>query len=57
MSRRNVPEYFFSAVRGCPRLCARTNPWFRGQTLLVLGHGGGGVPPTQHHCMCTSNLH
>ena len=23
-------------------MCARTNPWFRGQTLLVLGHGGGG---------------
>ena len=22
---------FFSAVQGCPRLCARTNPWFRGQ--------------------------
>ena len=44
MSWRNAPENFFSAVRGCPRLCARTNPWFRGQTLLVLGHGGGGVP-------------
>ena len=42
MSRRNAPENFISAVRGCPRLCARTNPWFRGQTLLVLGHGGGG---------------
>ena len=59
MSWRNVPENFFSAVRGCPRavrknqplvprsnlggnVCARTNPWFRGQTLLVLGHGGGG---------------
>ena len=24
-------KFFFSAVRGCPRLCARTNPWFRGQ--------------------------
>ena len=33
MSRRNTPENFFSAVRGCPRLCARTNPWFRGQIL------------------------
>ena len=43
MSRRNAPEIFFSAVRGCPRLCARTNPWFRSQTLLVPGHGGGGV--------------
>ena len=31
MSRRNAPENFFSAVRGCPRSCARTNPWFRGQ--------------------------
>ena len=27
--RRN----FFSAVRGCPRSCARTNPWFRSQIL------------------------
>ena len=33
MSWRNAPENFFSAVRGCPRLCARTNPWFRGQIL------------------------
>ena len=33
MFRRNAPENFFSAVRGCPRLCARTNPWFRGQIL------------------------
>ena len=33
MSRRNAPEIFFSAVRGCPRPCARTNPWFRGQIL------------------------
>ena len=33
MSRRNAPEKFFSAVRGCPRPCARTNPWFRGQLL------------------------
>ena len=24
---------FFSAVRGCPRSCARTNPWFRGRIL------------------------
>ena len=23
----------FSAVRGCPRSCARTNPWFRGRIL------------------------
>ena len=33
MSRRNAPENFFSAVRGCPQPCARTNPWFRGQIL------------------------
>ena len=43
MSWRNAPENFFSAVRGCPRPCARTDPWFRGQTLPVPGHGGGGV--------------
>ena len=24
---------FFSAVRDCPRPCARINPWFRGQIL------------------------
>ena len=29
----NAPENFFSAVRGCPRSCARTNPWFCGQIL------------------------
>ena len=50
--------HFFSAVRGCaavcknqplvPRsnfggkVCARIDPWFCGQTLPVLGHGGGG---------------
>ena len=33
MSRRNAPEIFFSAVRGCPPPCARTNPWFRGHIL------------------------
>ena len=33
MSRRNAPENFFSAVRGCSRLCARTNPWFHSQIL------------------------
>ena len=42
MPRRNAPENFFPAVRGCPRSCARTNPWFRGRTLPVPGHGGGG---------------
>ena len=34
MPRRNAPENFFSAVRGCPRSCARTNPWFRGRILV-----------------------
>ena len=24
------------------KACARTAPWFRGQTLLFLGHAGGG---------------
>ena len=24
------------------KVCSRTDPWFRGQTLLVPGHGGGG---------------
>ena len=32
---------FFSAVRGCPRSCARTAPWFRGQTTRFVGTGGG----------------
>ena len=41
MPWHNAPEFFFSAVRGCPRSCARTNPWFRSQTLLFLGTGGG----------------
>ena len=29
------------------KVCARTDPWFRGQTLLVPGHGGGRVGPTR----------
>ena len=33
MPRRNAPETFFSAVWGCPRACARTNPWFRSRIL------------------------
>ena len=33
MPWHNTPEKIFSAVRGCPRSCARTNPWFRGQIL------------------------
>ena len=28
------------------KVCARTDPWFHGQTLLVPGHGGGeGIIP------------
>ena len=33
MPWRNALEKFVSAVRGCPRSCARTNPWFRGRIL------------------------
>ena len=29
------------------KVCARTAPWFRGQTLLVLGHGGQGAGMTR----------
>ena len=32
----------FSAVRGCPRSCARTNPWFRGR---ILGEKRAQEPP------------
>ena len=39
--RKNQPLVPRSNLGG--KVCARTNPWFRGQTLLVLGHGGGGV--------------
>ena len=58
MPRRNAPEKNFprygaahgraqeptpgSAVKFWGKVCARTAPWFRGQTLLVPGHGGGG---------------
>ena len=42
MSRRNTPEKFFSAVRGCPRSCARTNPWFCGP---ILGEKRAQEPP------------
>ena len=49
MPRRNAPESFFSAVRGCPRSYARTNPWFLGRTLPVPGHGGGGGGGTTQH--------
>ena len=39
--RKNQPLVPRSNLGG--KVCARTNPWFRGQTSLVLGHGGGGV--------------
>ena len=57
MPWRNTPENFFrgtglpTVMRKhqplVPRsnfggkVCARTAPWFRSQTLLVPGHGGG----------------
>ena len=31
-----------SAVEFLGKVCARTAPWLRGQTLPVPGHGGGG---------------
>ena len=42
--RKNQPLVPRSNLGG--KVCARTNPWFRGQTLLVLGHGGG-VPQVE----------
>ena len=42
--RKNQPLVPRSNLGG--KVCARTDPWFRGQTLPVLGHGGGGV----HSC-------
>ena len=38
--RKNQPLVPPSNLGG--KVCARTDPWFRGQTLLVPGHGGGG---------------
>ena len=38
--RKNQPLVPRSNFGG--KACARTAPWFRGQTLLVPGHGGGG---------------
>ena len=38
--RKNQPLVPRSNLGG--KVCARTDPWFRGQTLPVLGHGGGG---------------
>ena len=38
--RKNQPLVPRSNLGG--KVCTRTNPWFRGQTLLVPGHGGGG---------------
>ena len=38
------------------KVCARTDPWFRGQTLLVSGHGGGRVHrDLVLQCSCTSS--
>ena len=39
--RKNQPLVPRSNLGG--KVCARTDPWFRGQTLLVPGHGGGGT--------------
>ena len=45
--RKNQPLVPRSNFGG--KACARTAPWFRGQTLLVLGHGGGDeCNPTPH---------
>ena len=41
--RKNQPLVPRSNFRG--KVCARTDPWFRGQTLPVPGHGGGGGVP------------
>ena len=43
--RKNQPLVPRSNLGG--KVCARTNPWFRGQTLLVLGHGGGVHVPSR----------
>ena len=58
MPRRNAPKNFFPGTglptvmrKNQPlvprshfggKACASTAPWFRGQTLLVPGQGGGG---------------
>ena len=42
--RKNQPLVPRSNLGG--KVCARTDPWFRGQILPVLGHGGGGGVPT-----------
>ena len=39
--RKNQPLVRRSNFGG--KVCARTDPWFRGQTLPVPGHGGGGT--------------
>ena len=45
--RKNQPLVPRSNFSG--EMCARTAPWFRGQTLPVPGHGGGGVPLSWAH--------
>ena len=71
MPWRNTPEKFFSAGRGCPRSCARTNPWFCGRILggkcaqesppgSAVKHcrflgTGGGYLPCEHHSSLNSH--
>ena len=48
-----------SAVRGCSRPCARTDAWFRSQTLPVLRHkggGGGGASNAPGHTMAPTPM-
>ena len=40
--RKGEGAHFFPAVRGCPRSCAGTNPWFRGR---ILGEQHAQEPP------------
>ena len=52
--RKNQPLVPRSNLGG--KECARTDPWFRGQTLLVPGHGGGGVALKVHVLMSYEEL-
>ena len=47
--RKNQPLVPRSNLGG--KVCARTDPWFRGQTLLVPGHGGGGGNTVKNQAM------
>ena len=44
LSRNKSPFNCYMSAVLCAggKVCARTDPWFRGQTLPVPGHGGGG---------------